>query len=79
MNYPLNNYPVLYKDNRGVKEADEHYLKTGHLIKETYEQIEDFNTETFDLLKYYTCTECDFISNAGERRQKQISNLFYLK
>ena len=58
----------IIKYNRGAKLADEHYTETGHKIEEFGEQRTVMLANlTYDLIKHYKCTECDFNSDAGER------------
>lgn len=51
----------------GIRQADEHYNDTRHIIKEYFQQIPNRERGQFDLIKKFQCTECDFTSQAIKR------------
>lgn len=58
---------IEMKFSKGVVDADNHYLATGHRI------VEEVRMEKrwfyIDFIKRFRCCECDFTSMAGERKR----------
>ena len=55
---------LIYKDIKGARNADNHYLETGHIISESTQSTAQ--REHIEVIKIYKCEKCSFESRSGE-------------
>ena len=55
---------LIYKDIGGARNADNHYLETGHKISESIQSTA--KRSHIEVIKIYKCEKCGFESKSGE-------------